>query len=230
MSTIHNNGYSSHLPTQPSTRLSVLFLCLTVLFCVCLIVANLIEIKTIAIGEAVITAGFIVFPISYIINDCVVEVYGLRRARIMIWLGFASSLFVALMLQLAIMLPGSADWQHQESMRHIYGTVPRIMAASYIAFLCGSMVNAYVMNLLKQRHGADRRFSFRAIISTLLGEGLDSILFFPIAFAGTLPLSTIISLILTQTLLKTLYEIAVLPVTIRVVRRLKRAEEQHPID
>ena len=211
-------------------RLSVLYLCLTVIFCVCLIVANLVEIKTVAIGKAVITAGFIVFPISYIINDCVVEVYGLKRARIMIWLGFGASLFVALMLQLAIMLPGSADWQHQQSMKHIYGTVPRIMAASYIAFLCGSMVNAYVMSRLKERHGADRRFSFRAIISTLFGEGLDSLIFFPVAFAGEFPTATIISLIVTQTLLKTLYEIAVLPITIRVVRRLKRAEELNPID
>ncbi len=199
------------------------YLLLTVIFVVCLIVSNLTEIKVIDAGWFTLTAGVIVFPISYIINDCVVEVYGFSKARFMIWLGFAMSLSVALLLQLAIWLPGSPEWTGQEAMEMTYGAVPRIMVASFTAFLCGSMVNAYVMSRMKAQSG-NRRFSIRAIVSTLWGEGIDSIIFFPVAFGGILPVSTIVSLIITQALLKTSYEIIILPVTVRVVRRLKKIE------
>lgn len=199
------------------------YVVLTTLFCVCLIIANLIEIKTVDLGWFTITAGVIVFPISYIINDCVVEVYGLKRAKVMIWLGFGAGLFVSLMLQLALMLPGGAEWTRQQSMVDIYGTVPRIMFASYAAFLSGSMVNALVMSRMHRRDG-DSRFSIRAIVSSLLGEGIDSLIFFPIAFGGIFSVSVIVSLIVTQTLLKTVYEILILPVTIRVVKKMKQID------
>lgn len=221
MHTLFQHYYMTDKNQQP---ISTLYLGLTVAFCVCLILANLLEVKTIAIGPATITAGFIVFPISYIINDCIVEVYGLGRARLMIWIGFAASLFVSLMLQLGIALPGSDDWTAQSAMEAVYGGVPRIIAASFIAFICGSMTNAYTMTRMKDADPTGQRFSRRAVISTLLGEGVDSVIFFPVAFLGILPITTIFSLIITQTLLKTLYEIAILPLTIRVVTRLKRAE------
>ena len=210
------------------------FLGLTVLFVVCLIISNLIEIKTVSIGAVTVTAGMAVFPLSYIINDCIVEVYGFSRARLVIWAGFAMSLLVALLLNIALWLPGSPDWHAQEAMETVYGSVPRIMLASFAAFICGSMVNAYVMSRMKLLAGASmnssRSFSLRAIISTLLGEGVDSLVFFPIAFGGVFPLETIVSLILTQALLKTTYEIIILPVTIRVVRFLKRIEEVDVVD
>lgn len=204
---------------------SLPYLVLTVTFVACLIVSNLTEIKPVDLGWFTITAGVVVFPISYIINDCVVEVYGLARARLMIWLGFFMSLAVALLLQIALWLPGSADWQLQESMVAIYGAVPRIMLASFTAFLTGSMINAYVMNVMKIKdHGNSHTFGFRAILSTVAGEGVDSVIFFPIAFGGTLPWSVIISLIVTQTLLKTIYEIIILPITILIVKYLKHLE------
>lgn len=206
-----------------NTRFTLSFLLLATLFCVCLIIANLIEIKTVDLGWFTVTAGFIVFPISYIINDCIVEIYGFRKARLVIWMGFASSLLVSIMLQAAIALPGGAEWMSQREMEVIYGSVPRIMFASFTAFLCGSMVNAYVMNRMKNTVGRSH-FSIRAIVSTLWGEGVDSIIFFPIAFGGVLPWSTIVSLIVTQALLKTLYEIVVLPVTIFVVASLRKIE------
>ncbi|MDE6402981.1 MAG: queuosine precursor transporter, partial [Muribaculaceae bacterium] len=120
---------------KENNRFSLPYLLLTVSFVVCLIVANLTEIKTVDLGWFTITAGVIVFPISYIINDCVVEVYGLAKARLMIWIGFFMSLAVALMLQVAIWLPGGADWADQDSMVAVYGAVPRIMFASFTAFL-----------------------------------------------------------------------------------------------
>lgn len=207
---------------------------LSVLFTVCLIVANLIEIKTVDLGWFTITAGVIVFPVSYIINDCVVEVYGFARARLMIWTGFAMSLLVSLFLTLAVALPGGEDWQGQEAMAMIYGSVPRIMAASFAAFLCGSMVNAHVMSRMKAAAGegasAAGSFSVRAMASTLLGEGVDSLVFFPIAFGGVLPWPTVLSLIVSQVLLKSGYELVILPVTVTVVRRLKRLERLDTVD
>lgn len=207
-------------------RVSVLYLVLVVTFCICLIVANLVEIKTIDLGPLTITAGVIIFPISYIINDCVVEVYGLKRAKLMIWLGFASSLFVTLALQLSIALPGSAEWTSQEAMEEIYGSVPRIVAASFLAFLCGSMVNAYTMARMKHTGDGAKRFSLRAILSTVYGESVDSLIFFPIAFAGVLSWGMIASLMATQIVIKTVYEIVILPVTICTVDRLRKAESK----
>lgn len=208
------------------------FLVMSVLFVVCIIVANLIEIKTVDFGWLTLTAGITVFPVSYIINDCVVEVYGFSKARLMIWLGFAMSLLTAAFLNIAILLPGGADWHGQSAMEAVYGSVPRIMIASFAAFVCGSMVNALVMSRMK---AADKKrshmsFSLRAIVSTLWGEGVDSLVFFPIAFGGVLPLSTVVSLIVSQALLKTAYEILILPLTIAVVRKLKKVEKLDTVD
>lgn len=199
------------------------------LFCVCLIVSNPIEIKTVDIGFATITAGMVVFPLSYIINDCIVEVYGFRKARTVIWLGFAMNLLVTLFLQFAILLPGADSWQSQDAMEAVYGTVPRILGASFVAFLCGSMVNALVMSKMKVASGG-RHFSLRAIVSTLWGEGTDSIIFFPLAFGGILPWREIVSLIVARALLKTAYEIVILPVTLKVVKKLKSIESTDTYD
>ena len=206
-------------------KISVTFLLLTVTFCMCLIVSNLMEIKTVDMGPLTITAGVIVFPISYILNDCIVEVYGFAKARLVIWLGFGMNLLVSLLLQLGIWLPGAESWTGQEAMTMIFGAVPRIFAASFIAFLCGSMVNAYVLSRMKlSSGGSSRGFSLRAIVSSLWGEGVDSVIFFPIAFGGVLAWNEIGMLIATQTVLKTLYEVLILPVTMRVVKALKEYE------
>lgn len=211
------------------------FLGLAITFVVCLIVSNLIEIKTVTLGPLTVTAGMAVFPISYIINDCIVEVYGFSRARLVIWMGFAMNLLTALVLNLAIWLPGSAEWNGQEAMVATYGAVPRIMAASFTAFICGSMVNAYVMSRMKRAAAASgrdsrARFSLRAIASTLFGEGADSLVFFPIAFAGVLGWDLILSLVITQAVLKTAYEVVVLPLTLVVVGKLKRVEGLDTVD
>lgn len=204
-------------------KISVTFMLLAVTFCVCLIVSNLMEIKTVALGPLTITAGVIVFPISYILNDCIVEVYGFSKARLVIWLGFGMNMLVSLLLQLGIWLPGADSWTGQEAMTTVFGAVPRIFAASFIAFLCGSMVNAYVMSRMKIA-SAGRRFSLRAIVSSLWGEGVDSVIFFPVAFGGVLAWSEIGMLIITQTFLKTFYEILILPVTLRAVKLLRDHE------
>lgn len=203
---------------------------LGVLFCVCLIAANLLETKQIAFGPIDLTAGLIVFPVSYIINDCMVEVWGYRRARLVIWLGFAMNFLFVLFGMLADWLPGAPYWHGEEGFHAIFGLAPRICAASFVAFLVGSFLNAYVMSRMKLHSDGGKHFSYRAIASTVVGETGDSLVFFPLALGGVVPWSVIPLLMLNQVVLKTAYEIVVLPITIRVVRALKRHEGEDTYD
>ena len=181
------------------------------------------EVKVVKIGILTATAGLSVFPISYIINDCIVEVYGFAKARFVIWMGFLLNMIFVVFLQVCIALPSDPSWTAQAAVEQVFGNTPRILLGSFVAFIVGSMVNAQVMSRMKVRDGG-KRFSLRAIMSTVFGESADSLIFFPIAFAGMLPLATIVTLVWTQVMLKTLYEIVALPITIRVVKLLKRVE------
>ena len=204
-------------------QFSLPFVVLAMMFSVFLILANLMEVKVVKIGILTATAGLSVFPISYIINDCIVEVYGFAKARFVIWMGFLLNMIFVVFLQVCVALPGDPSWTAQAAVEQVFGNTPRILLGSFVAFIVGSMVNAQVMSRMKVRDGG-KRFSLRAILSTVFGETADSLIFFPIAFAGMLPLATIVTLVWTQVMLKTLYEIVVLPVTIRVVKMLKRVE------
>ncbi len=202
---------------------------LGVLFCVCLIAANLFETKQVSIGPLELTAGLIVFPVSYIINDCLVEVYGFRMARLVIWLGFAMNFLFVIFGWLADMLPGAPYWTGEGAFHFMFGLAPRIAAASFVAFLTGSFLNAYVMSRMKVLQSG-RRFSIRAIASTIVGEAADSLIFFPLALGGVVPWEVMPTLMLTQVVLKTAYEIVALPLTIRVVRLLKRIDGKDAYD
>ena len=204
-------------------NVSVLFMLFSILFCVCLILANLLETKQIAIGPISLTGGLIVFPISYIINDCVCEVWGFRKARLLIWSGFAMNFFFVAVGALCDWIPGAPYWNNDEGFHAVFGLAPRIAAASFVAFLLGSFVNAYVMSKMKIRDGG-RNFSARAILSTIAGESIDSLIFFPLALSGVVPTEELPKLMLMQVLLKTAYEILVLPLTIRVVKYVKEYE------
>ena len=159
---------------------SLPFLIMGVVFCVCLICSNLLEVKMISLGGITATAGLIVFPISYIINDCIAEVWGFKKARLIIWSGFAMNFLVVAFAQLAIMLPGAPFWEGEEGFNFVFGMAPRIVFASLCAFLVGSFINAYVMSKMKIASNG-KNFSARAVISTLLGESADSLIFFPIS-------------------------------------------------
>ena len=206
-----------------NNKVSVPFMLLGILFCVCLIASNLLETKVVRIGPLTATAGLIVFPISYILNDCIAEVWGFKKARLIIWSGFAMNFLVVLFAQLAVMLPAAPFWKGEEGFNFVFGMAPRIAFASFTAFLAGSFLNAYVMSRMKLR-SKGRHFSLRAIASTLAGESADSLIFFPIAFGGIIPLRELLLMILTQAVLKSLYEVAVLPVTVRAVRYIKRVD------
>ena len=201
----------------------------SVLFCVCLITANVLETKQISFGPISITGGLLVFPGSYIINDCVCEVWGYRKARLLIWLGFLMNFIFVAFGALCDAIPGTPYWQNEEGFHAVFGLAPRIAAASFIAFLAGSFINAYVMSRMKVSDGG-KRFALRAIMSTVYGEAADSVIFFPLALGGVVPWNEIPMLVASQVLLKTAYEIIVLPVTIRVVRKTKELEGEDAYD
>ena len=208
---------------------SVPFMVLGIVFWVCLVAANLLETKVIQAGPVAVTAGLIVFPISYIINDCIAEVWGFRKARLIIWLGFAMNFMTVARGQLAGALPAAPFWEGEEGFNFVFGMAPRIAIASLLAFLAGSFINAYVMSRMKIASGG-KHFSMRAIFSTVLGESADSLIFFPLAFGGLMPVNELGKMMLVQVVLKTAYEIIVLPVTVRVVRYIKRIDHTDVFD
>lgn len=210
-------------------QVSILFMLFSILFCVCLIAANVLETKQIQVGTVSLTGGLIVFPVSYIINDCVCEVWGYGKARLLIWTGFAMNFFFVILGAVCDMIPPAPYWDNDAGFHAIFGLAPRIAAASFVAFVVGSFLNAYVMSRMKIA-SQGRHFSVRAILSTVAGEGADSLIFFPLAFWGVLPTEALPPLMLWQVILKTAYEIVVLPLTTRVVRLLKRYEGEDVYD
>lgn len=202
---------------------------LGMLFNVCLIAANLLETKVIEVCGLTLTCGLLVFPVSYIINDCIAEVWGFAKARIIIWSGFAMNFFVVAMGLVAVQLPAAPFWEGEEHFNFVFGMAPRIVVASLLAFLVGSFLNAYVMSCMKLK-SRGRHFAFRAIASTLVGETADSLIFFPIAFGGVLGWAELIPLMVAQVVLKSMYEVVVLPLTTYVVKVVKRVEQTDVYD
>ena len=204
-------------------KVSVPFMLLGILFNVCLIAANLLETKVIQIGSLTVTAGLLVFPISYIINDCIAEVWGFKKARLIIWSGFAMNFFVVALGLIAVAIPAAPFWEGEEHFDFVFGMAPRIVAASLMAFLVGSFLNAYVMSKMKVA-SRGRHFSARAILSTLAGETAGSLIFFPVAFGGIIAWRELLIMMCIQIILKSMYEVIILPVTIRVVKAIKKID------
>lgn len=207
--------------SKKTQSVSVLFCILATLFTTCLMAANLFALKQFSVGPAHFTGALLVFPLSYIINDVVSEVWGFRRARMLIWMAFGMNFLFVLLGALVDVLPG--EGVNVDAFHSIFGLAPRVAVASFLAFLVGSFVNAMVMSKMKVRTQGSR-FALRAVVSTLAGESCDSVIFFPIALAGLVPWSMMPQFVLWQVGLKTLYELLILPVTVRVVRLVKRYE------
>lgn len=210
-------------------QVSVTYMVLGLLFTACLIIANIVEQKLINIGPIEATAGLLIFPISYIVNDIIAEVWGYRKARLIIWWGFLMNFLAIIVFRLSILVPGSENFTHQDAFALVLGNTQRITIASFIAFLIGSFLNAFVMSKMKLFQKG-RNFSIRAVLSTFVGEGADSLVFFTIAFLGVIPNADLGVLILTQTAMKTGYEILVLPFTNRIVKWVKKKEEEDVFD
>ncbi len=204
-------------------KYSTWFMLVVAVFITSLITANIIAVKLVGIGGIVVPAGVIIFPVSYIFGDVLTEVYGYRNARRVIWLGFACNLLAVVAIWLAQILPPAAFWQGQEAYQQILGFTPRLLLASFFAYLVGEFANSFVLAKMKIATGGKYLWT-RTIGSTLVGEGLDSLVFISIAFWGTIPAAGLFSAVLTQWLVKTAYETLATPLTYGVVNALKRLE------
>lgn len=202
---------------------SVLFMLAGILFATCLLISNILATKILMIGPWSAPAGVLIFPVAYILNDVITEVWGFTKARLIIWTGFAVNLLAVVFFSMGIAIPGAPFWQNQEAFATVLGSTPRIVVASLSAYLIGSFLNAFVMSRLKVATQG-KGFSVRAILSTLAGESADSVIFISIAFAGVFPAGVLITMVFTQALIKTAYEILILPVTVQVVNWVKRVE------
>ncbi len=201
---------------------SPLFILSTCLFIAALISANIISVKLIAVGNWFVPAGVIIFPLSYIFGDVLTEVYGYKAARRVIWLGFLCNLLVVLAIWIAGLWPAAPFWQDQQAYNTILGFTPRLLLASFLAYLVGEFANSVILARLKIATGG-RWLWTRTIGSTLVGEGLDSLIFITVAFAG-LPNFDLPTAIATQWVIKVAYEVIATPLTYLVVGFLKRAE------
>lgn len=178
-----------------------------------------------AIGPWPFGAGILFFPVSYVIGDVLTEVYGYARARRVIWVGTVATIFMAGMAWVVVALPPAPDWTNQAAYETIFGQVPRIVFASLCAFWAGEFVNAYVLARMKVASGG-RHLWMRTIGSTVVGQAVDSLIFYPLAFlgaAGWTP-QLVVTVLFTQWALKVAWEVLLTPLTYLVVGGLKRAE------
>jgi len=183
-------------------------------------------------GHLQLSGAVLLFPVTYILNDCVTEVYGYRKARFVIWMAFVLSAFVAIMAQLVCWLPAPVQEDSRpvaEAFNSLFAMVPRTTVASLFAFFVGSTVNAWIMSRMKVS-SRGKGFGWRAILSSLGGEAADSLIFFPLVFWGVLSLPAAVQLAVTQICAKVLYEIVALPLTSWFVNSVKRAEGIDVID
>ena len=210
-------------------KVSVLFMLAGIIFAACLLVSNILASKIMMVGPWSAPAGVLVFPLAYIINDVIAEVWGYRKARLIIWAGFGVNLLAVLFFSLGIAATPAPFYGAQEAFSTVLGNTPRIVAASLMAYLVGSFLNAYIMSRFKVLTSG-KGFSVRAMVSTLAGEGADSLIFIIVAFAGVFPAGVLFMMVLTQAIIKTVYEIAVLPLTVWVVRKVKKLEGEDTFD
>lgn len=211
------------MSSVPRNHYSLWFVLIAVVFVTSLLTANIIAVKLVEAAGLIFPAAVVIFPISYIFGDVLTEVYGYRRARLVIWLGFFCNLLAVIAIAVAIALPPAGFWGSQEAFAQILGQTPRLLLASFIAYLVGEFTNSFVLARLKVAT-AGRWLWLRTIGSTLIGQGLDSLVFISLAFWGTIPLAGMVSAIVTQWLMKSAYEALITPLTYVVVNFLKRAE------
>lgn len=197
-----------------------LYALLTGVFTACLIVSNIIAGKTFDFFSFTLPCGVVIFPAIYIVNDVLAEVYGYEKAKRVILLGFLMNLVAVICYNITILLPAPVFFENSEAFSIVLGSTFRLLVASFAAYLAGSLVNAKLMVLLKKKD-EDKLF-LRCILSTLVGEGLDAIVFILIGFIGTMPFEALILMIVAQALFKTIYEIIVYPLTRYVIGAIKR--------
>jgi len=203
---------------------SKLYMYLGIVFVTCLLLSNIIAGKMWAVTESItLPAAVILFPVTYILGDVFTEVYGFKKARSVIWAGFGCSFFAVLIYLATIALPHPGFWENQGAYEIVMGTTPRVALASFAGYLFGEFSNSMILSKLKVATKG-KNLWVRTILSTLVGEGFDSVIFITISFWGTMDNKTILSMILFQYLFKVGYEVIFTPLTYLVVGKVKKAE------
>ena len=203
---------------------SKIFIILCAINITCLLISNIITIKAINILGLIFTAGDIIFPITYILNDVFTEVYGFNKSKLIIWTSFFCNLLMIIIFKITILLPSSESFEMQEELVKILGSTPRILIASFISFLVGNFANSIVMSKMKVKTEG-KYLALRTIGSTLIGEGLDTLIFIPIVFINNLDLQTMIFLVIDTYILKVSLEIILTPITYKVIKFIKKKEK-----
>ncbi len=205
------------------------FIACAVLFVTCLLTANTIATKLISVGGLILTAGVVIFPLSYVLGDVLTEVWGYAASRRVIWLGFACNALMVLAIWLGGAIPAAPFWKGQGAYDEILGQAPRVLGASFVAYLAGEFANAFVLAKLKVLTRG-RWLWTRTLGSTVVGQALDTALFVVLAFAGTVPGGVLAGLVAGQWAVKVAYEAAATPLTYAAVAYLKAAEGQDAYD
>jgi uncharacterized integral membrane protein (TIGR00697 family) len=205
------------------------FITCTALFVTCLLAANIIAAKLITVGGLTLTAGIVIFPLSYVLGDVLTEVWGYAVSRRVIWLGFACNALMVAAIWVGGELPSAPFWKGQAAYQEILGHAPRILLASFVAYLVGEFANAFVLAKLKIATEG-RWLWMRTIGSTVVGQGLDSVVFVTLAFAGTVPATALAGIVGAQWAVKVAYEAAATPLTYAAVAWLKSREQVDTFD
>jgi queuosine precursor transporter len=203
---------------------SPLFLVFTSIFTTCLLLSNIIAGKLISVAGVVLPAAVILFPVTYILGDVLTEVYGFRKTRLVIWIGFGANALMSAIFLCAIALPVPAFFADQAAYAKVLGTTPRIVLASLVAYWIGEFGNSATLSMLK-KVTRGRYLWVRTISSTVVGQGLDTAIFIAASFAGTVPAPVLFQMMLAQYLFKVGYEVVLTPVTYAVVGAVKRREK-----
>ena len=206
------------------TNKAQLYSILTGVFVACLLISNVLSAKTFTFGNVVLPTAVIIFPIVYIVNDVMAEIYGFRKARNIILLGFALNALAVAAYSIAIALPSPAyATEGAAAFAVVLGSTWRILIASFAAYLVGSLVNAGIMVRMKEK--LREHLMLRCVLSTLIGEGIDAVIFITIAFAGTMPFETLLIMIIAQAAFKTLFEVVFYPLTRSVIKKVEQLPE-----
>ena len=209
-------------------RISFLQVCLTIVFVTAMLISNVITAKQVLLpGGITMTGAVFIFPITYILSDVFSEVYGYKWSRITCYFAFSMNLFMVIVFSLVIQTPAPSYWTNQAAFATVLGSTPRVMGASLLAYVIGDFVNDRVFRKMKAKHSNELKgFGWRAIISSFFGELCDSLVFLPIAFLGQMPLKTLATMTVCQVLIKTSYEIVILPLTTLVAKKANKYEKE----
>lgn len=208
-------------------KISVVQTLLTVLYVVSLLISNILAAKQFVLfGSITMTCAVMIFPITYILSDVFSEVYGYKWSRLTCYTAFAANLLMVLFFQLSILTPAPDYWLNQAAYETVLGSVPRVLFGSLLAFVIGDFVNDKVFSKMKKKQEGLKGFGARAVLSSFAGEVVDSAIFLPIAFIGTMPAKTLLIMGVTQVTLKVLYECLILPLTHFIAKVLLKSEQK----